>query len=257
MQAALDLERRTAQEIMTKLEDVYMLEINTKLDQATLREVYSRGFSRIPIYQGSKNNIIGILMARDLILINPDKYTITLKQLSSIIIRDTVSILANDKLEPLLGYFKKGLTHIGIVTEIDAGDGKSDPVRKVIGIVTLEDIIEEIIQDEIEDENDAPEERADRQLMKAKLVRMFTDNAAETVLSHEEINAILQFLETYVKAFNPKHIKRDVLHVLIRRCSVIEMESDDTVYSHKPMDPNLAGRKGDQSNSGYIQSPIL
>jgi metal transporter CNNM len=79
MQAALDLEKKTAANIMTKIEDVYMLDINTKLDQNTLREVYSKGFSRIPIYQGSRNNIIGILMARDLILINPEKYTITLK----------------------------------------------------------------------------------------------------------------------------------------------------------------------------------
>lgn len=57
-------------------------------------------------------------MARDLILINPEKYTITLKQLSSIIIRDTVSINDMDRVEPLLGYFKKGLTHIGIVTMV-------------------------------------------------------------------------------------------------------------------------------------------
>jgi Mg2+/Co2+ transporter CorC len=59
---------------------------------------------------------VGILMARDLILINPDKALITLKQLSSIIIRDVIAIEDIDKLEPLLGYFKKGLTHIGIVT---------------------------------------------------------------------------------------------------------------------------------------------
>ena len=55
-------------------------------------------------------------MAWDLILINPDKALITLKQLSSIIIRDVIAIEDIDKLEPLLGYFKKGLTHIGIVT---------------------------------------------------------------------------------------------------------------------------------------------
>jgi metal transporter CNNM len=64
---------------MTKIEDTYMLDINTKLDQETLREVYSKGFSRIPVYEGSKNNIIGILMSRDLILINAENYTISLK----------------------------------------------------------------------------------------------------------------------------------------------------------------------------------
>lgn len=154
MQAALDLEKKTAADIMTKIDDVYMLDINTKLDQKTLREVYSKGYSRIPIYDGSKNNIIGILMTRDLILINPEKYTITLKQLSSIIIRDTVSINETDRVEPLLGYFKKGLTHIGIVMRVSEAQSANvkDPKPEVMGIVTLEDIIEEIIQDEIEDE---------------------------------------------------------------------------------------------------------
>ena len=118
IQAALDLQEKSALDVMTKIEDVYMLEINTKLDQENLKEIYMKGFSRIPIYEGNKDNIVGILMARDLILINPDKALITLKQMSSIIIRDVIAVEDTDKLEPLLGYFKKGLTHIGVVTQI-------------------------------------------------------------------------------------------------------------------------------------------
>ena len=64
---------------MTKIDDVYMLEINTYLDHRILREIYSKGFSRVPIYDKTKDNIVGILMTRDLILINPDKALITLK----------------------------------------------------------------------------------------------------------------------------------------------------------------------------------
>lgn len=64
---------------MTKIDDVYMLDINTNLDHKILREIYSKGFSRIPVYDQSKDNIVGILMTRDLILINPDKALITLK----------------------------------------------------------------------------------------------------------------------------------------------------------------------------------
>ena len=64
---------------MTPIENVYMLEINTRLDEPMLREIYSKGYSRIPIYQGTTDNIIGVLMARDLIMIDPEKYIVTLK----------------------------------------------------------------------------------------------------------------------------------------------------------------------------------
>ena len=90
--AALELQEKTAGEVMTKINDVYMLEINTQLDHNMLREIYSKGFSRIPVYDGVKDNIVGVLMARDLILINPEKSLITLKQMSSIIIRDVIAI---------------------------------------------------------------------------------------------------------------------------------------------------------------------
>jgi metal transporter CNNM len=56
-----------------------MLEINTKLDHQCLKQIYQEGFSRIPIYERTKNNIVGVLMSRDLILINPDKAIISLK----------------------------------------------------------------------------------------------------------------------------------------------------------------------------------
>ena len=131
-----------------------MLDINTELSHKTLRDIYSQGFSRIPVYDKSKDNIVGVLMTRDLILINPDKALITLKQLSSVVIRDVVAIDANDKLEPLMGFFKRGTTHIGVVTKIKEVDKNivRDPVRINIGIITLEDIIEEIIAEEIDDE---------------------------------------------------------------------------------------------------------
>lgn len=217
---------------MTPIEDVYMLDINTHLDQKMLREIYSKGFSRIPVYDRTKDNIVGILMARDLILINPEKALITLKQMSSIIIRDVIAVEDQDKLEPLLGYFKKGLTHIGIVTQTIIGDGMKDPTKKVIGIVTLEDIIEEIIQDEIEDEYELLDEKNQRKLLKEKLVVLFTDHQATKVLNEEEIKACLEFLQRYVRPFQSNRMKRDILNVLIRKSQVVEFESDEYPFTH-------------------------
>jgi metal transporter CNNM len=64
---------------MTPLEKTYMLSIDLVINKELLREVYVKGYSRIPIYQNKRENVIGILMSRDLILINPDKYQITIR----------------------------------------------------------------------------------------------------------------------------------------------------------------------------------
>lgn len=64
---------------MTPIEKSYMLDINTKIDKHLLREIYLQGYSRIPVYEGMRSNIVGILMARDLILINPDETLITIR----------------------------------------------------------------------------------------------------------------------------------------------------------------------------------
>jgi CBS domain containing-hemolysin-like protein len=55
-------------------------------------------------------------MARDLILINPEKKLITIRQLSSILVRNVIQIDHNTRLDTILTYFKKGQSHMGIVT---------------------------------------------------------------------------------------------------------------------------------------------
>jgi hypothetical protein len=53
-------------------------------------------------------------------------------------------------------------------------------------------------------------------MIKDKLVMLFTDTGASKVLEEQEIKAILEFLQKYVKPFGPTKMKRDVLSVLIR-----------------------------------------
>lgn len=71
---------------------------------------------------------MGILLARDLILINPEKKgKITIRQLQSMLVRDVEIIDENTKLDPVLSYFKKGHSHMAVVTKVDVGDGDKDP----------------------------------------------------------------------------------------------------------------------------------
>ena len=64
---------------MTPINEAFMLDINTNFDNKLLKSIYSQGYSRIPIYEGSRENVVGILMTRDLILINIDEGLMTLK----------------------------------------------------------------------------------------------------------------------------------------------------------------------------------
>lgn len=77
--AALEIADKRACDIMKPLDQVFMLDIDTLLNRDTLRKIYQAGYSRIPIYERERSSIVGILMARELILINPDKVLISIR----------------------------------------------------------------------------------------------------------------------------------------------------------------------------------
>jgi metal transporter CNNM len=56
---ALKFKEKTAEDVMTKFEYVYCLDIQSVLDFRTIREMYDSGFSRIPVYEETKSNIVG------------------------------------------------------------------------------------------------------------------------------------------------------------------------------------------------------
>ena len=76
---------------MIPIEDIFSLDINTVIDREISQLIYTKGYSRIPIYEGKPTNIVGVLMAKDLILFSPDRDKITIKQLSSVL-REIVHI---------------------------------------------------------------------------------------------------------------------------------------------------------------------
>lgn len=78
LSAALELKTKIIGEVMTPITKIFMLDINQTLDEALKRTIYEQGYSRIPIYEDNPENIIGILMSRDLILANIDDNLTTL-----------------------------------------------------------------------------------------------------------------------------------------------------------------------------------
>lgn len=202
LQATLDMSRKTVEEVMTELGGVYMLDIDSNIDRKTLKEIYMQGFSRIPVFEGNRQNVVGILMAKDLILFNPDKNRLTLKQLFPIM-RPMVCVEHDCKLEAVLHYFSKGTTHIALVSKVVQEEGK-DPTFQKVGLVTLEDIIEAILDAKIEDEYEVMSEL---KTQKERIVALFLDKHAGTILDANEVHAICEFLAKYVTPFGKNCIR--------------------------------------------------
>lgn len=59
-------------DVMTSLEQCFMLEKTEKLTFQKMLAIYKSGFTRVPIFEGDKQNIVNVLYAKDLILVDPD-----------------------------------------------------------------------------------------------------------------------------------------------------------------------------------------
>lgn len=129
-------------EVMTPRIDVVDLDIKTPFDEV-LKCIIDNVYSRIPVYQGSHDNVKGILYIKDLLphLEKPAGFR------WQTLIRPPYFVPETKKIDDLLNDFKANKVHIAIV--VDEFGGNS-------GIITLEDIIEEIFG-EIEDEFDEEE----------------------------------------------------------------------------------------------------
>ena len=132
----------TAKEVMTSRQDVVDLDFGTSFADV-LKCVVENNYSRIPVYQGSIDNIRGILYIKDLLphLSKPSNFR------WQSLIRPPYFVPETKKIDDLLRDFQENKVHIAIV--VDEFGGTS-------GIITLEDILEEIVG-EINDEYDEEE----------------------------------------------------------------------------------------------------
>lgn len=149
---ALKFKKISVADIMTPISDVFMLPYDTILNFDTLTLINNSGYSRIPIYEGNRDNIVGLLHVKDLSLIDPD-HNLQLKVVLDFYSHPLLKVFEDDKLDKMLNEFKQGQSHMALIQRV-IDNGVKDPYYESIGIVTLEDVIEELIQAEINDETD-------------------------------------------------------------------------------------------------------
>ena len=137
---ALSFSNKKITEIMTPSVVVFALEIDTPINDKLLKKIKKSGFTRIPIYKKTLDNIVGIIYLKDLIGIKKND---TIKKLCKK--KELFKITTEKKLDVLLNQFIRKKIHLATVF---------NEYNEFRGIVTLEDILEEILKKEIVDEND-------------------------------------------------------------------------------------------------------
>ncbi|HZP56833.1 MAG TPA: CNNM domain-containing protein [Dehalococcoidia bacterium] len=143
----IDMEDTTAREIMAPRIDIVALDEEDTIDDA-LRVIVERGFSRIPIYRETIDNITGIIYAKDLLRCLREERRPPLKEIA----RPPYFIPESKRVDELLAELRQSKVHIAIVVDEYGGTA---------GLVTIEDLIEEIVG-EIQDEYDREEAPIER-----------------------------------------------------------------------------------------------
>ncbi|KAJ4966460.1 hypothetical protein NE237_018309 [Protea cynaroides] len=220
---ALELTAKTAKDAMTPISKAFSLGLDDALDLETLNAIMAKGHSRVPIYVGNPTNIIGLILVKNLLTVDP-KDAVPLRKM---IIRKIPRVSENMPLYDILNEFQKGHSHIAVVvkelnetketpkktkevqnmeskvnnkkqsappdtTTLNEGTARKDvdqklsnspaailgskkghrgcshcildldnaplpeipPSQEVVGVITMEDVIEELLQEEILDETD-------------------------------------------------------------------------------------------------------
>jgi metal transporter CNNM len=141
IRGALQLSEKHVSDIMTGIDHVYWLTPETVLDARKIDEIKAASWSRIPIFNPKRTKCYGILRMKDLIDIDFDEKEYTVSELP---LHPTETVGAKTALDTMFRNFINARTHLIPVEQ----------KKKIVGIITIEDLIEEIIGHEIIDESD-------------------------------------------------------------------------------------------------------
>lgn len=137
------LDDTLAREVMVPRIDLIALDVETPLNEA-LQVAIEAGHSRIPVYEDNIDNIVGLLYAKDLLLVWRDGHlSVPLREL----LRRAYFVPESKKVTELLSEMQQRKVHMSVVVDEYGGTA---------GVVTIEDIVEEIVG-EIQDEYDSEE----------------------------------------------------------------------------------------------------
>ena len=138
---ALKLGDITAKEIMVPKVDMVTIQIDEETNDV-IKKIIDSGHSRYPVIGNERNEVIGILLAKDIL---PKLFKGSVDFDLAEMLRDLNVVPETKKVDSLLEEFKQDRSHLAVVI---------DEYGAICGLITIEDILEELVG-EIEDEHDA------------------------------------------------------------------------------------------------------
>jgi CBS domain containing-hemolysin-like protein len=187
-----ELKQAVVREVMIPRPDIKCVSSKAKIKDV-IDLIISKGHSRIPIFEGKIDNVVGIVYAKDLLKFwGKDEETIPLEK----VMRQPYFIPETKRLEELLKEFKRKRVHIAIVLDEYAG---------LSGLVTIEDLIEEVFG-EIEDEYD--------QRVEGKIIRL--GDGSISVDAKLEIEELESYLDIEIEKENFETVGGFIFHLLGR-----------------------------------------
>ncbi len=241
--------------VMSPFDDSFLLSASDQLNFKKITEIFKSGYSRIPVYEKDKHDIIGILLVKDLIFVDPDDST-PVRNFIQIFGRNFHLLWPDDTLGDVLRIFKEGKSHMAIVRDVNnTGDG--DPFYEMKGIVTLEDIIEEILQDEIHDETDNIQLSPDGDVGfdYSKLRLLDSGKLEYEKLTDAEALAIGAHFAKNVKAFSSLNYDATNTSTVITRKEKLRSQSIDIINGGKDFNDGQPVFVDGQDMSSTAQSP--
>ncbi|KAF3446313.1 hypothetical protein FNV43_RR11492 [Rhamnella rubrinervis] len=108
---ALELTEKTAKNAMTPISNAFSIDLDATLNLETLNMIMTNGHSRVPVYAGNPTNIIGLILVKNLLSVDPEGAV----PLRKMIIRKIPRVSENMPLYDILNEFQKGHSHIAVV----------------------------------------------------------------------------------------------------------------------------------------------
>lgn len=141
IRGALQLSEKQVIDIMTPISDVFWIDHNATINGRMIDRIKGAGYSRIPIFNAKLNECYGVLLMKELVDIDFDEFPVKISELP---LHTTKPIGSRTALDTMFRHFIAAQTHLMPVTQNN----------HIVGVVTIEDLIEEIIGHEIIDESD-------------------------------------------------------------------------------------------------------